>query len=189
MHEPAQEARDHVASLFDEVDRLMDRAPIRSHASARLPDDDRRGDPARRFRADAERALDLAFDALADVGELVADTWKGLTRDRRDEMVLGPVVAGSNCRTTLWIHNSTTRPVAELLPIMTQLVRHDGRGLEGAAVVFDPPTVASLASHSSESIEVSVDVPADMPAGSYYGTVLVSGLPDVRLPVTLVVDP
>ncbi len=190
MDEPASQAKADVAALFDEVEDLVERPPLRSHPAGRLHQGPKRGDPARRFRADIERALDLAFDAVADVGDLIGEAWKSLSQSpAEDALVLGPLRPGNTGSATLWIHNLSPQEVNDLIPRLTDLVRHDGRTLNDRHVAFEPSVIGAISPGGSRELQLAVDVSAESLPGRYFGSILVSGLPSARMPVTLVIDP
>ncbi len=190
MVDPGRAARADIATLFDTLDDLIERPALASDRSGRVDSREGHSDPARRFRADAERALDLAFDALADLGELIGDVWKGVTqRSGGDELVLGPLRPGAGIRSSFWIHNTSATLTSDLTPMLTSLVRQEGRRLETSDLAFDPDEAGPVAAGASLEMTMHFEVPPDTPPGRYFGSLLVSGLPLVRLPVSVVVEP
>lgn len=89
----------------------------------------------------------------------------------------------------VWLHNGADGERDDLRFHCGELRRHDGGVLPGQ-VVFDPPVVERLLPRSSRGVLVTVaDLDPAVEAGSYRGIVLVSGLPDVWLPIEVVVEP
>jgi hypothetical protein len=86
----------------------------------------------------------------------------------------------------VWVHNSGSDDVADTVPRCSDLLAHDG-GVIGSAAVRFTPDVVPLPARSSRGVGVHVDVGEDVEAGSYRGTILLTGHPDVWLPIVVAV--
>ncbi len=98
----------------------------------------------------------------------------------------------------VWLHNGSGRAYTGLVPHCGDLRSSDGGVLPAAAVGFDPPVVG-LPARSSRGVVVSVigsangsqdgsgNGEAGVPPGTYRGLILVTALPEVWLPVEVVV--
>ena len=85
---------------------------------------------------------------------------------------------------TVWMHNTTARR-ASAIPHLTDLASHDGRMVPASVGRFQP---AALTIDPSASTSGTVEVVlGDVVPGVYRGYVLARGLPDVALPVRLLV--
>jgi hypothetical protein len=91
--------------------------------------------------------------------------------------------------TEVWLHNGTQQARSDLRLHCGELRSADG-GVLPAGLAFDPEVVAELPARSSRGITVGV-APWEGTAepGTYRGIVMVTGLADVWLPVTVVVEP
>jgi hypothetical protein len=89
----------------------------------------------------------------------------------------------------VWLHNSTRAARHDLRLHCGELRSSEGEVLP-AGVAFDPEVVAELPARSSRGVTVGV-APWEGSAepGTYRGIVMVTGLADVWLPVTVVVEP
>jgi hypothetical protein len=88
----------------------------------------------------------------------------------------------------VWLHNGTAEPRADVSLHCGDLRAHDGSLLPASAVRFDPDRVDELPARSSRGVVVSAVLHADQPAGIYRGVILAAGVPDVWLPLEVVVD-
>lgn len=123
------------------------------------------------------------------VGQLNASTpnqngdgGDGVGPDRSVSVV---VANGSGGSTEIWLHNETQGDQTNLRPHCGELRAADG-ALLAADVVFEPPTIAVLPSRSSKGVMLRVgEPPAGTVPGTYRGVVLVDGLPDAWLTLTV----
>lgn len=144
-----------------------------------------RGRQLRRLQAEADRLIDLS----ADIVRAVLDTAVGLAADGRaprpDAVVFGPAPPGSTAITHLWLH-LLDGPAAGVATVRsTDLTAHHGGTIPSGRLVFDPPSLETSLLRTSHEIALRVDIPAEARPGLYHGYVLVTGLPEVALPVRL----
>jgi hypothetical protein len=137
------------------------------------------------------RALDLYSDLVRRSFEGYADLLDQTLRSRGVQLDSGPGglltlqgAAGVRATATVWMHNTTAQPTSAE-PRLTDLVSHDGRTVPASAGRFQP-TVLTIGPGASTSATVEVALGHVAP-GVYHGHVLASGLPDVALPVRLLV--
>ncbi len=90
--------------------------------------------------------------------------------------------------TEVWLHNRGAEDLGKVRLRCSDLLAHDGALIESAMVRFEPDTVPMVA-RSSRGVTVEIDVPDDIAAGNYRGTLLADGYPDIWLPVVLSVQP
>jgi len=143
------------------------------------------------LRVTVARALDLYADLVRRSFEGYADLMDQMLRSRGVE--LGSVdgglltlqgAAGARAMGTVWMHNTTARR-ASAIPHLTDLASHDGRMVPASVGRFQP---AALTIDPSASTSATVEVVlGDVVPGVYRGYVLARGLPDVALPVRLLV--
>lgn len=87
-----------------------------------------------------------------------------------------------------WLHNGGAEDMGKVRLRCSDLLAGDGAVVESACVRFEPDLVA-MPARSSRGVLVEVDVCEEHDAGTYRGTLLADGHPDVWLPVTLVIRP
>ncbi|MGA8544192.1 MAG: hypothetical protein WB785_02895 [Mycobacterium sp.] len=90
--------------------------------------------------------------------------------------------------TEVWLHNHGAEDLGKVRLRCSDLLAHDGALIESAMVRFEPDTVPMVA-RCSRGVTVEIDVPDDIAAGNYRGTMLADGYPDIWLPVVLSVLP
>ncbi len=141
------------------------------------------------LRASVARTLDGYADLLRRSFSAYADTIGAVIGARGAD---GAVVAlrgapGAPAHATVWAHNvdGTSADVGALR--MTALVGPGGRSVDGAAASFAPPAL-TLAAHQSASAALTVAIPPGLAPGTYDGHVVAAGLPNVAVPVRLVVE-
>lgn len=143
------------------------------------------------LRVTVARALDLYADLVRRSFEGYADLMDQMLRSRGVD--LGSAdgglltlqgAAGARATGTVWMHNTTARR-ASAVPRLTEFASHDGRVVPASAGRFEPST---LTIEPSASTAATVEVVlGDVAPGVYHGHVLACGLPDVALPVRLLV--
>jgi hypothetical protein len=140
----------------------------------------------RRLRADAERLIEL----YGDWTRALLDGFTELAEGRNGDggLAAGPAAAGAVVTTTAWLHLLDGDGVPDAPLFATDLVAHDGTVIPAAAVTFDPPTLGPAATTPTE-IRVCVVLPAGTGPGTYHGTVLATGLPEVHLALRVEVMP
>ncbi|OBF16147.1 hypothetical protein [Mycobacterium sp. ACS4331] len=107
------------------------------------------------------------------------------TSDAAGQVVLNADGPGA-VSTEVWLHNGGPEDMGKVRLRCGDLLAHDGAVIESDCVRFEPDVVA-MPARSSRGIIVEVDVTDDHAPGSYRGTLLADGQPDVWLPVLLVV--
>ena len=90
--------------------------------------------------------------------------------------------------TEVWLHNHGAEDLGKVRLRCSDLLAHDGAVIDSAMVRFEPDTVPMVA-RCSRGVTVEIDVPDDIAAGNYRGTLLADGYPDIWLPVVLSVLP
>ncbi|HTU27587.1 MAG TPA: hypothetical protein VMF30_19410 [Pirellulales bacterium] len=90
--------------------------------------------------------------------------------------------------TEVWLHNHGAEDLGKVRLRCSDLLAHDGALIDSAMVRFEPDTVPIVA-RCSRGVTVEIDVPDDIAAGNYRGTLLADGYPDIWLPVVLSVLP
>lgn len=87
----------------------------------------------------------------------------------------------------VWLHNSGPDDGGEVALRCSDLLAHDGSMLASAAVTFTP-AVVPLPGRSGRGVAVAAMAPAGAAPGRYRGTVLLTGHPDVWLPIEVTVE-
>jgi hypothetical protein len=143
------------------------------------------------LRVIVARALDLYSDLVRRSFEGYADLMDQTLRSRGVQLDSGSGgiltlqgAAGVRATATVWMHNTTAQPTSAE-PHLTDLASHDGRMVPASAGRFQP-AVLTIGPGASTSATVEVALSHVTP-GVYHGHVLASGLPDVALPVRLLV--
>jgi hypothetical protein len=90
--------------------------------------------------------------------------------------------------TEVWLHNRGADDLGKVRLRCSDLLAHDGALIESVMVRFEPDTVPMVA-RCSRGVTVEIDVPDGLAGGSYRGTLLADGYPDIWLPVVLSVLP
>jgi len=146
------------------------------------------------LRINVARALDLytdlvrrSFESYADLVEQTLRA-RGVQLNGADDGQPGRLTvqgtAGAQATGTLWMHNTTDGPASAVLRL-TDLTAHDGRVVPACAGRFEPPAL-NVGTGASLSASLTLAL-GDAEPGVYLGHVLAGGLPDVALPVRLVV--
>ncbi|WP_099021779.1 hypothetical protein [Mycolicibacterium palauense] len=86
----------------------------------------------------------------------------------------------------VWLHNpgATDHGTVELRS--GDLLAHDGNVIDAARVSFDPAAVP-MPARCSRGVTIRVDIAENTAPGSYHGTLLVAGHPDLWLPLVVTV--
>lgn len=111
-----------------------------------------------------------------------------LTKTSAKGAVTLEAAPGERARGEVWLHNGGGIDLGPVRLRCSDLVGHDGGIVAGQAVWFDPDAVA-MPARSSRGILIEIDVAEDLRPGTYRGTLLAEGHPDVWLPVALSVRP
>jgi hypothetical protein len=88
----------------------------------------------------------------------------------------------------LWLHNRGHRDLGSVRLRCSDLLTHDGHQIDSGAVQFEPDIVP-MPGRSSRGVTVKIAVPQNVAPGLYRGMVLVTGHPDVWLPVVFTSSP
>jgi hypothetical protein len=141
------------------------------------------------LRASVARTLDGYADLLRRSFSAYADTVGAVVGARGAD---GAVVTlrgapGEPAVATVWAHNTDGAPAETGALRMTALVGPGGMSVDGSAASFAPRAL-SLDAGQSASAALTVAVPAGLAPGTYDGHVLAAGLPNVAVPVRLVVE-
>jgi hypothetical protein len=143
------------------------------------------------LRVTVARALDLYADLVRRSFEGYADLIDQMLRSRGVELdsadgglLTLQGAAGARATGTAWMHNTTAQQ-ASAIPCLTDLASHDGLVVPASAGRFQPEAL-TIEPSASTSVTVEVDL-GDAAPGVYRGHVLARGLPDVALPVRLLV--
>jgi hypothetical protein len=143
------------------------------------------------LRVTVARALDLyadlvrrSFEGYADLMDQMLRS-RGVQLDSADGGLLTlQGAAGARATGTVWMHNTTAQQ-ASAIPRLTDLASHDGLLVPASAGRFQPE-VLTIEPSASTSATVEVNL-GDVAPGVYRGHVLARGLPDVALPIRLLV--
>jgi hypothetical protein len=108
-----------------------------------------------------------------------------LNASMNGQLLLEAAEGGAVC-TEVWLHNSGADDLGTVALRCSDLLAHDGAAIPAAAVRFEPDSVPMVA-RSSRGVTVEIDLPTEVTAGCYRGTLLADGHPDVWLPVALTV--
>jgi hypothetical protein len=137
----------------------------------------------------AKRSIDVV-SRLATAGKAPPATRVDVEdRGEQETIVLRARRSGQGEPAEIWLHNGTAEARDDLRLHCGDLRSSDATVLPGG-LVFDPETVAELPARSSRGITVGLAPGAGgATPGTYRGVVMVTGLPDVWLPVTVIVDP
>jgi hypothetical protein len=176
----------------------LDGAPAaEAAADATEPTDPaERAKQARRFRADAERLVELYAEwtrMLVDGAASLAEQAAGISpsagspegEPAPSALVLGPASAGATTTTSAWLHVLDGPAAAPAALHATALVAHDGAAVPGSACTCTPAVLETSAARTTSEIRVSVRVPDGTRPGTYHGHLLADGLPEVALALRL----
>lgn len=168
--------------------------PANGDAPAADGDGDATGDgtdrrqQARRFRADADRLIELYGEWTRTVldGALSLAEQASAGDTRTDGALhLGPVLPGVATEASAWIH-VLDGPSAAPAPLhASSLTAHDGTTIEAGAITFEPDAVDTAAPRTSVEVRLTITVPTGTPPGTYHGHLLAHGLAEIVLPVRL----
>jgi hypothetical protein len=140
-----------------------------------------------RFIGSWESVVGRLAGSLRGAGELGHPTLD-LTKITASGAVTLAAGQGDRAQTEVWLHNGGPIDLGLVRLRCSDLMGHDGRVVAAHTVKFDPDGVA-IPPRSSRGVLMEVDVAAAVRPGSYRGTLLAEGHPDVWLPVALSVLP
>jgi hypothetical protein len=146
------------------------------------------------LRVNVARALDLygelvrrSFEGYADLLER-GQRLGGIRVGGRDDapLTVRAAATAASASATVWVHN-TTEQRARVELRLTDLTAHDGGVVPSRGGGFTPASITAAAG-ASGSARLEILLGGAGP-GVYHGHVLAGGLPEVALPVRLVVEP
>jgi hypothetical protein len=155
------------------VDRVLGRIgdPVADHL-------DEVGNPAwDRFRAELGRVVDLNLDVVRSAFGMYSTLLRPemfRREGRSDLLALGPVVPGSEAGAVLWLHNFDDDPMPDLGFVGSALTLAGNNVIRHPRWSFSPRWV-TVPPRSAIPVAVRVEVHDRTPAGSYVGTVSVTG--------------
>lgn len=88
----------------------------------------------------------------------------------------------------LWLHNRGHSDLGAVQLRCSDLLTHDGHQIDSSAVQFEPDIVP-MPARCSRGVTIKIAVPHSVAAGLYRGMVLVTGHPDIWLPVVFTLSP
>jgi hypothetical protein len=88
----------------------------------------------------------------------------------------------------VWLHNRGPVDMGKVVLRCGDLLSHDGSVVAARLMRFEPDIVP-MPARSSRGVTVEVDVEGHVAPGSYRGTLVADGHPDIWLPIELVVTP
>ena len=176
------------------ADRLLARGDGRPGGSGGDVADADLDELTRRLQAEAARAAG-AWVNLVEVLAAMTGVLAGRLAGRDEaERPGGPAplrleAAGPGAEATgvFYVHNTAPVPVASARPHCAPPRSHLGPELAAGAVRFDPEVLEPLPARSSCGIEVRACVPPGTAPGTYVSVVLVSGVPELYLPLQVTV--
>jgi hypothetical protein len=99
------------------------------------------------------------------------DAWRS---GEQGEVVLGPVLAGSQASSVLWLHNFDDDPADTVGFVGSTLDASSSAHVDRPAWSFVPEAV-SVPPRSAVPVMVALAVPPDTPSGSYRGSIATEG--------------
>lgn len=124
------------------------------------------------------REVDIALDEVASLLQGAMNSAESLIEQRTErsasiESLEVSVASGGSATTTIWIHNTTQKPWADLRPRLA---------LAGAYAAHTPPTITlsdaslpTLAAQDSVSIIITIDAANATPDSQHHGLLTVVG--------------
>ena len=97
-------------------------------------------------------------------------------------------VAPGAATAEVWLHNRGPVDMGKVVLRCGDLLSHDGCVISARLIRFEPDIVP-MPARSSRGVTVEVDVDGHVAPGSYRGTLVADGHPDVWLPIELIVKP
>src|SRR6476646_9495229 len=139
------------------------------------------------MRRDVARAAETFVELMRSVMDVGFDALDELAR-RPAPHPAGTAPPGSITHVECTVRNDRSEPVKDARPLVHGLVSGIGEHLD--AVVTVTPAVLDLDAHERAELTIEVHVSPVAEPGRYHGLVLVSGVPDVAVPVSVTVaDP
>jgi hypothetical protein len=97
-------------------------------------------------------------------------------------------VAPGAATAEVWLHNGGGVDMGKVQLRCSDLLAHDGTVIPARMLRFEPDIVP-MPARSSRGLTVEVEVSDDLPPGSYRGTLVADGHPDIWLPVEVAIKP
>ena len=88
----------------------------------------------------------------------------------------------------VWLHNGGPIDMGKVRLRCSDLLAHDGTVISAHMLRFEPDIIP-MPARSSRGVTVEVEVSDDLPPGSYRGTLVADGHPDIWLPVEVAIQP
>jgi len=88
--------------------------------------------------------------------------------------------------TEVWLHNGGSTDLGKVRLRCSELLANDGAVVPAGELRFEPDIVP-LPARSSRGVTVEVEIGQDVAPGSYRGTLLVDGYPDLWVPIELAI--
>lgn len=107
-----------------------------------------------------------------------------LTNADADGQLCFEVSGTGRAAAEVWLHNRGPTDLGPVRLRCSDLLSHEGHRIDSAAVQFDPDTVP-MPARSSRGVQAQIAVAQGLRPGPYRGMVLVTGHPDLWLPVVL----
>jgi len=107
------------------------------------------------------------------------------TRSVNGQLVLDAEIPGL-ATTEVWLHNAGPHVHGTLSLRCSDLLAHDGAVLSADQVSFDPLGF-DMPARCSRGVVIEIRIADGIVPGRYHGTILVSGHPDIALPIVLTV--
>lgn len=181
-------AASRVVDRFAEIAGGVTGAPTRPRGTG---DTDSRGPATPGLNPDVDLIITTWWTVVGQMframrGESTADGGHTVSVDVATETATGSVHLAPGNAAEIWLHNSGSKDSADTALRCSDLLTHDGEVIGSAAVRF-APSVVPLPARSSRGVGVHVDVGDSAKPGIYRGTILLSGHPDVWVPVVVTV--
>jgi hypothetical protein len=180
----------------DLVDRFADIARHATTGDRVVPETDGPRRAPKGLNPDVDMVISTWWTMIGQMframrGEAIAATGgHQISVDVATEVAAGSVqlsVGGPDAgHAEIWLHNSGSDAANDVVLRCGDLLTHDGLVMTSSAVHFDP-AVVPMPARSSRGVEVRVEPVDDVAPGRYRGMVLMSGFPDVWLPVEVAV--
>jgi hypothetical protein len=140
-----------------------------------------------RMRGDVARAAETFIELMRSVMEVGFDALDELARRPAPDPTAS-AAPGEIARVSCAVRNDRGEPLRGARPLVHGMVSGLGELLD--AVVTPTPALLDLDGHERATVDVEVHVSPIASPGHYHGLLLVSGLPDVAIPIRfVVVDP
>jgi hypothetical protein len=97
-------------------------------------------------------------------------------------------VAPGAATAEVWLHNGGPVDMGKVRLRCSDLLAHDGTVIPAHVMRFEPDIIP-MPARSSRGLTVEVEVSDDLPPGSYRGTLVADGHPDIWLPVEVAIKP